>query len=107
MIANYLIIGACAGFLSGLLGIGGGIIVVPSLAVILAYTGMSSDDVMHMAVGTSMAALIATTASSLRAYARRRSVRWEIVRKMWPGLMIGAIAGVAIAYHLKGTYIKY
>ncbi len=107
MFTAYLIIGALSGVLSGMLGIGGGIIVVPGLAaVFLNSSPIPHEDIMQMAIGTSLAAMIVTTGSALLAHSRGGSVRWDIVRKIIPGLMIGAIIGVIIATYLPSKYLR-
>ena len=107
MFTVYLIIGALSGALSGLLGIGGGIIVVPGLAAVFMHSNQfPHEDVMQMAIGTSLAAMIVTTGSALLAHSRRGSVRWDIVKKMLPGLMGGAVIGAIIANYLPSEGLR-
>ena len=93
----YLITGAIAGLMAGLLGIGGGLVVVPALALLFASQGYAADSVMHFAVGTSLATIIPTSLSSLLAHHRRNSVHWQAVRGMLPGILAGALAGAWLA----------
>ena len=95
--AAYLAVGAFVGFCAGLLGIGGGAIVVPLLTLLLAAQDIPRGQVLHLAVGTSMASILLTSASSVRAHAARGSLRWDIVRAMTPGILAGGLAGSAIA----------
>ncbi len=107
MFGIYLLIGAFAGTMAGLLGIGGGIIVVPALAsVFLHYNIMPNSYVMHMAIGTSLAAMIITLISALRAHGRHGNVRWDLVKILLPGLMIGSVIGAIIAHALSSAYLK-
>src|SRR5947209_8566237 len=107
MFMIYLIIGIFSGTLAGLLGVGGGIIVVPALAVVFLHVAkISSIYVMHMAVGTSLAVMIVTMVSALLAYQKRGSVRWDLVRKLLPGLIVGAILGALIAHDLSSQYLR-
>lgn len=90
-------LGAVAGTLAGLLGVGGGIVVVPGLAFLLAGGDVPPDRLMQVAVGTSLATIVVTALSSIRAHHRRGAVRWPVVARMAPGLMLGAVLGALIA----------
>ncbi len=108
MLLIYLIIGALAGVLSGLFGVGGGIIVIPALStVFLHYTDIPHAYSMQMAVGTSLAIMIFTSASALYAHHKRKSVRWDLFRQMLPGLMIGSIVGAIIAHFLPSSFLQF
>jgi uncharacterized membrane protein YfcA len=103
----YLGIGAVVGFFAGLLGIGGGIIIVSSLALMFAAHGFPAQYVMHLAVGTSLAAIIFGSWSSFRAHHRHRAVDWTVVRRMTPGLLAGVFVGAALARLLTNAFLKY
>ncbi|WP_405220754.1 sulfite exporter TauE/SafE family protein [Lentisalinibacter sediminis] len=92
--------GIVAGFLAGLLGIGGGIIIVPALLVALAATDTADAVTMHVAVATSLATIIPTSLSSSRAHWQRGSVDLELARRWAPAVFVGACAGVLIADRL-------
>lgn len=94
---GYLALGAVAGFFAGLLGVGGGAIMVPVLALMFAAQGMPAEHVMHLALGTSMAAIIFTSLSSLLAHHRHGAVIWPIVKVITPGVVIGTFAGSQLA----------
>ncbi|MDP1607118.1 MAG: sulfite exporter TauE/SafE family protein [Rhodocyclaceae bacterium] len=94
---GYLALGAVAGFFAGLLGVGGGAIMVPVLALMFAAQGMPAEHVMHLALGTSMAAIIFTSLSSLFAHHRHGAVIWPIVKIITPGVAIGTFAGAQLA----------
>lgn len=107
MFLIYLLIGAIAGFMSGLFGIGGGIIVIPALAKLFSYTGIiPASSIMHMAIGTSLAAVIFTTLASIRAHHKRLSIHWDVARMLAPGLAMGAILGAAITSYLPSTVLR-
>ena len=93
----YLLTGAVAGLLAGLLGIGGGLVIVPALAWLFALQGFDPATLMHFAVGTSLAVIVPTAMSSLWAHQRRGSVDWTAVRRLVPGLVLGGLAGAALA----------
>ena len=95
-----LALGAVAGTLAGLLGVGGGIVIVPGLALLLGDGTVPADRLMQFAVGTSLASIVVTALSSIRAHHRRGAVSWPIVARLTPGIVAGAIAGAVIADRL-------
>lgn len=95
--AGYLGLGAVAGFFAGLLGVGGGAIMVPVLALMFAAQGFPDAHLMHLALGTSMAAIVFTSISSLRAHHAHGAVRWPIVKIIAPGILLGTFAGAQLA----------
>jgi hypothetical protein len=96
-IAGYLALGAFVGVFAGMLGIGGGMIVVPPLALMLEAQGLPREHVLHLAVGTAMATILFTSISSVRAHAARGGVRWEIAWRISPGIVFGGIVGAVVA----------
>jgi uncharacterized membrane protein YfcA len=105
-IAAYLAIGGVVGFFAGLLGIGGGTIIVSSLALMFAAHGFPSQYVMHMAIGTSLAAIIAGSWASFRAHHRHGAVDWPVVKAMIPGLLAGVVAGAIVARFMDAAFLK-
>ncbi len=93
----YLAVGAFAGFLAGLFGVGGGLIIVPALLFAFKSLGFAEEVMMHLAVGTSLASIVFTSISSVRAHHQRGAVRWDVFRQLTPGIVIGAIIGAVIA----------
>lgn len=93
----YLLTGAAAGLLAGLLGVGGGLVIVPALAWLLAGHDVPGGHLMHLAVGSSLAAIIPTAIASLLAHHRRGSVHWPAVRALLPGIVAGTLAGAWLA----------
>lgn len=94
--------GGVAGFFSGLLGIGGGLILVPGLFFGLNMLGYDSPHLMHVAIGTSLAAILPTGLSSARAHWKRGAVRMDIFKRMAPGTLVGSLLGVMTADHVGG-----
>ena len=94
---GYLVLGAVAGFFAGLLGVGGGAIMVPVLAMMFAAQGFPEAHLMHLALGTSMATIVFTSISSLRAHHKHGAVVWPIVRDIAPGIVVGTLLGAQIA----------
>lgn len=93
----YAALGAVSGFLAGLLGIGGGVIMVPVLAVVFDASGIAHEHVLHLALGTSMATIIFTAWSSARAHHAHGAVDAPIVRRLAPGIVAGTLAGAIAA----------
>jgi uncharacterized membrane protein YfcA len=103
LIAELLLLGLCTGFLAGLLGIGGGMLMVPFLTLILSHRGVSGDLSVKMAIATAMATILFTSLSSVRAHHQRGAVRWELVRGLAPGILLGGLlAGAGVFALLKG-----
>ncbi len=82
MLAALLALGAMTGFLAGLFGIGGGMVMVPFLTLLLTAAGVPLDHVVHMAIATSLATILFTSLSSVRAHHQRGAVMWPVV-KVW------------------------
>jgi uncharacterized membrane protein YfcA len=93
---GYALTGFIAGFLAGLLGIGGGLVIVPLLTLIFALQGFEAAQVMPFALGTSMAAIVFTSVSSMLAHHARHAVDWGIVRNMVPGIVLGTLLGAIV-----------
>jgi uncharacterized protein len=89
--------GLFAGFVGGLFGIGGGVVVVPALYLILTALGVDEGVRMHVAVGTSLSTIIATSWRSLTAHRQAGAVDFDVLRKWGPWIMVGAIGGAALA----------
>jgi uncharacterized membrane protein YfcA len=98
LVAELLILGAGVGFMAGLLGIGGGMLMVPALSLVLAHRGVESGLSVKMAIATSMACILFTSASSVRAHHRLGAVRWGVVRRMAPGIILGGLTAGAGAF---------
>ncbi|MGC1879018.1 MAG: sulfite exporter TauE/SafE family protein [Rhabdochlamydiaceae bacterium] len=102
----YFFIGAIAGVLGGLLGIGGGVITVPCLLYIFHLLDFPQPYIMHMAIATSLAAMIFNMTAATWAHNRRGTVLWDVFKKMLPGLMIGSVLGALIATWLSGVFLE-
>lgn len=102
----YLLAGAVAGTLAGLLGIGGGLIIVPMLTFCFVAQGIPHEHILHMALGTSLASIIFTSISSLRAHHSRGAVFWPAVLRITPGILIGTFFGSWVAAQLSTNFLK-
>ncbi|MGB4360746.1 MAG: sulfite exporter TauE/SafE family protein [Rhodoferax sp.] len=104
LIAELATLGLCTGFLAGLLGIGGGMIMVPFLTIILSKIGVAPELTIKMAIATSMATIVFTSVSSVRAHHKRGAVRWDLVKKLAPGIVLGSLLGsMGVFALLKGS----
>lgn len=98
--------GGLAGMFAGLLGIGGGIIIVPVLVVVFTAQGVSIDVLMHVAIGTSLATIIVTSLSSIRSHQKHQAIEWSVVRLMSVGVFSGGLLGATIAKFIPGDALK-
>ena len=106
LILELALLGLCTGFLAGLLGIGGGMLMVPFITLIMSSRGVGPDLAVKMAIATSMATIIFTSISSVRAHHKRGAVRWDIVKRLSPGIVIGSlISSLGVFALLKGSYL--
>ncbi len=105
-LAVYLALGLFAGFIAGLLGVGGGLILVPALSWLYARQGFPAEYNIHLALGTSLASIVLTSLSSLRAHHGHGAVRWEIVRRITPGIALGTLAGALAAAWLPDLGLR-
>jgi uncharacterized membrane protein YfcA len=94
---GYPLLGAFAGFVAGLFGVGGGLTIVPLLLMLFQAQDFPVQHAMHLALGTSMATIVLTSISSMRAHHGHGAVRWDIVKSFAPGLMAGTFGGTFIA----------
>lgn len=102
----YIALGLFAGFIAGLLGVGGGLIIVPALVFIFHAQYFPEQIVMHLALGTSLASIIFTSLSSVRAHHAHRAVNWRVLRQITPGVVVGTLLGSALAAYLSAFFLK-
>jgi uncharacterized protein len=103
LVAELLALGVMSGFLAGLLGVGGGMMMVPFMTFILSNRGVEPGLAVKMAIATSMATILFTSMSSVRAHHARGAVRWDLVRRMAPGIVAGGLsAGAGLFALFKG-----
>ena len=106
IIFAYLLLGALAGVLAGLLGVGGGMVIVPAFFFLFKSQGLPNDLLMHMAVGSSLATVVLTSLSSAHAHHRRGAVLWRSVGFLTPGIVAGALLGAAVARYLPSPQLR-
>ncbi len=103
----YLAVGAFAGLLAGLLGIGGGLVIVPALTFTFAAQNMPHAHILHLALGTSLTTIIFTSISSLLAHHKRGAVMWSAVASLAPGILIGTFFGTWVAAQLTTDFLRF
>ncbi|MGO2131398.1 MAG: sulfite exporter TauE/SafE family protein [Halomonas sp.] len=101
LLLAYLALGAVAGTLAGLFGIGGGLVIVPALAAAFVVHGVAEPVIMHLAIGTSLATIVITGSSSAWGHYKKGNIRRDWFMLLLPGLMLGALSGVFIASSLS------
>ncbi|WP_417566018.1 sulfite exporter TauE/SafE family protein [Marinobacter sp.] len=106
VIASYLALGALAGTVAGLFGIGGGLIIVPVLIFSFGLQGVSPEIAPHLAVGTSLATIVFTSLSSIRSHHMHGAVRWDLFRPMMVGIIVGAVIGAWTASLMTGRALE-
>ena len=98
----YVALGLFTGLSAGLLGIGGGLVMVPTLAMFFAaQSGFPPEEILHLALATSMATIVFTSFSSLRAHHRHGAVLWEVVVRITPGILLGTFLGSLLAARIS------
>jgi len=106
LILAYLAVGLVAGVLAGLLGVGGGLVIVPALIWTYRLLGIDGTLVAHLAIGTSLATIVVTSLSAIRAHHRRGAVRWALAGRLAPGMVAGAWIGALLANRLSGVWLQ-
>jgi uncharacterized membrane protein YfcA len=106
LLLPYLLLGALAGLLAGMLGIGGGLVTVPALSFLLPADGVPQAALMQLAIGTSMAAMTLTTAVSAYAHHRYGTVQWNTWRRLAPALVVGSVGGALVADYLPSNTLS-
>ena len=99
---SLLATGVVAGFIAGLLGVGGGIVIVPVLYLLFTALGVPEEVRMHVAVGTSLSTIVFTAWASLNAHNRKGALDWDVFRAWAPGIVVGVLAGTAVAALISG-----
>ena len=104
-IIYYIALGSFVGVTAGMFGIGGGGIIVPVLTTLFLMQGVPQSEVVHLALGTSMATIVITSISSFRAHNKRGGVVWNVVKMMTPGILIGTFLATFLAAYLSSFYL--
>jgi uncharacterized membrane protein YfcA len=103
--AALLALGAATGFAAGLLGIGGGMLLVPFLTLLFDARRFPPEHVVRMAIATSLATILFTSVASVRAHHQRGAVLWPVARVLAPGILLGSLAGAQVAGRLPTFWL--
>src|SRR3989339_1978136 len=106
IVLTYMGLGVVVGILAGLLGVGGGLVIVPMVVFTLALQGAPSQHLMHLALGTSLASIIFTSVSSFWAHHKRGAVHWTLVRRIVLGILTGTFLGSCLAARMSTNLLK-
>jgi uncharacterized membrane protein YfcA len=106
LFAAYGALGLAVGFVAGLLGVGGGLIIVPVLIFLLHAQGLAAGIEPQLALGTSLASILFTSLSSVRAHHRHGAVEWPLVGRIAPGIVLGTLLGALLAARMPATVLK-
>lgn len=105
LVAFLVVIGAIAGVIAGLLGVGGGIVLVPAFLYTFLHLGYDGPQIMQVCLATSLATIVFTSQRSVRAHAKKGAVDFDILRGWGPGIAVGAVVGVIVAGGMKTTWL--
>ena len=104
-IVSFLVLGIFTGYAAGLLGIGGGMLMVPFITMLLSARGFPAEIVVHVAIATSLSTIMFTSLSSVRAHHKRGAVLWPVVKLLAPGILIGSWIGPWIGVQLNSSVL--
>ena len=107
MVIALAVVGAVAGVIAGLFGVGGGMILVPAFYYAFTTLGYAHQDLMQICLATSLATIVVTSLRSLSAHNKRGGVDWNVLRTWAPGIMIGALVSVAFAAQLRSSTLQW
>jgi uncharacterized membrane protein YfcA len=105
MLIALIVLGAMTGFMAGLLGIGGGMLLVPFMTFLFTINGFPPELIVKIAIATSLATILFTSMSSVRAHHKKGAVRWDIAKPMGIGAFIGTFIGANFAGALKSSWL--
>jgi uncharacterized membrane protein YfcA len=105
LVAALLMLGAFTGLAAGMLGIGGGMLMVPFMSMLLDRIGFPQDLVVKVAIATSLTTIVFTSASSVRAHHALGAVRWDVVRALAPGILAGSLLAAQLAHAVPGRML--
>lgn len=106
LLTAYVGLGLVVGFVAGLLGVGGGLIIVPVLIMLLHAQGLAAGMEPQLALGTSLASILFTSLSSVRAHHRHGAVEWPLLRRITPGILLGTLVGAMLAARMSALVLK-
>ena len=106
LVGAFLLLGAIVGFLAGLLGLGGGMTMVPLLTFVFTREGFAQEHVVHMAIATATATILFTSVASIREHQRHGAILWSVVAALAPGIVVGSLVGPQIVGSMSTTALS-
>lgn len=106
LVVSYLLLGAVAGLIAGVFGLGGGIIIVPTLIFTFSYLNFSPEVATHLAVGTSVASISFTSLSAIYVHHKKLAINWSLAIKLSTGMIVGGLIGASLADVLSGVILQ-
>ena len=106
LVGAFLALGGIVGFLAGLLGLGGGMTMVPLLTFVFARQGFAPEHVVHMAVATATATILFTSLASMREHHRHRAILWPVVATLAPGIIVGSLVGPQVVAGMSSALLS-
>jgi hypothetical protein len=101
-----MVIGCVAGIMGGMLGLGGGLVIVPMLDLLFSRVSIAPEVAMHLILGTSLASIVFTYTASIIAHRKHHTVRWDLWKITVPTIIIGTLLGSSVAAHTPGRVLK-
>ena len=103
---SYILLGAFAGLVAGVFGVGGGIVIVPALVFMFAHNGFSPDIAMHLAIGTSLSTILFTSLSAISVHHKKGKVNWALATNLSIGMLLGGFIGAFAADFYLGIFCR-
>lgn len=103
---GFLLLGAFVGFVAGLLGVGGGAVMVPILTTLFLWMDIEPSSIVHLALGTSMTAIVLTSFASAKAHHQHKAIYWSLVKRIGPGIVLGTALGVFIVGRIDAKLLS-
>ncbi len=106
IVVLYLVLGAAAGLIAGLFGVGGGLIIVPALIFSFSLQGVSTAVLTQVAIGTSLATIVFTSLSAIKTHHSKGAIDWPLVKRLTLGIVAGVVLGSLLADYLSGEFLQ-
>ncbi len=106
LLLGYMLLGAIAGLIAGIFGLGGGIIIVPTLIFTFSYLNFPTEVLTHLAVGTSLSTILFTSLSAIYVHHRKLAIDWSLAFKLSVGMLLGGLIGAYFAEFMSGVILQ-
>ena len=106
LLLGYILLGAIAGLVAGVFGLGGGIIIVPTLIFTFSYLHFPPEVLTHLAVGTSLSTILFTSLSAIYVHHKKLAIDWSLAVKLSVGMLLGGLIGAYFAEFMSGVILQ-